>query len=197
MTTQVAKHTNRRSIAPDFLQKVLRPYLGFETDYLKSAELQSHCNDDSFEIGDPIFKMKGHYEINDSCYIQSTGHFNAAEFIMCFNQLAYLSIAETIKTRCFSDTDFQGIKPTFKEKYGQVSEGDFFEKQLSSMLIIKSDMTFKRPIHAASFYAELSINRVFYRQGTFFADTICVFNDHKNGHAEGSILMAYSPKVAG
>ena len=39
---------------------------------------------------------KGRFSIPESCYIDSTGHFNAVEFNICYNQLAYVLFAGCI-----------------------------------------------------------------------------------------------------
>jgi len=38
----------------------------------------------------------GNFTIGDSAYIRSTGHFNAVELIICFNQLAYSAFAPAV-----------------------------------------------------------------------------------------------------
>ena len=40
-----------------------------------------------------LISAKGRFSIPDSCYIDDTGHFNAVEFNICFNQLAYVPSA--------------------------------------------------------------------------------------------------------
>ena len=39
---------------------------------------------------------KGRFSIPESCYIDDTGHFNAVEFNICYNQLAYVLFAGVI-----------------------------------------------------------------------------------------------------
>src|ERR1041384_5399948 len=76
------------------LAEVMRVYLP-HCRYLKSAELAAT----------PELTAIGRFEIGDSCYIDDTGHFNAVEFNICYNQLAYYLIAKTVQ---------EGLLPAFQ-----------------------------------------------------------------------------------
>ncbi|MGW6540873.1 FcoT family thioesterase [Streptomyces sp. NPDC055051] len=41
----------------------------------------------------------GMFTIPEPCYIDDTGHFNAVEFNICYNQLAYYTLAAMIRDR--------------------------------------------------------------------------------------------------
>ena len=46
---------------------------------------------------------RGEFSISESCYIAETGHFNAVEFNICFNQLSYYLIAECSHHQLLND----------------------------------------------------------------------------------------------
>ena len=70
-------------IGPEFLSRVLKPYRE-HCCYLKSANFQHHKTG-----GIQGLTLHGQFSIDDSCYIDDTGHFNAVEYNICFNQIAY------------------------------------------------------------------------------------------------------------
>ena len=81
---------SRQTLEPRFVSKVLAPY--FEhTTYLKEATMIRRATHGSEKPRDLV--AAGEFHIGQSCYIQSTGHFNAVEFNICFNQLAYVTYA--------------------------------------------------------------------------------------------------------
>ncbi len=74
-------------IPEDLLVRVLEPYSYKGCRYLLDAEYQA--------TADSVYAV-GNFRIEESAYIRSTGHFNAAELILCFNQLAYSAFAPAI-----------------------------------------------------------------------------------------------------
>src|SRR5262245_56508099 len=75
-----------------FVADILRPYRA-HARYLKSAEI-THVHDKAVPQGrgkpSSLITGMGRFSIPESCYIDHTGHFNAVEFNICFNQLAYV-----------------------------------------------------------------------------------------------------------
>lgn len=76
---------DNQQIPENIFHKVLLPYQENKTKYLKKATM---INLEKKESG--LLTIIGDFEILNSCYIDSTGHFNAVEFTICFNQLAYV-----------------------------------------------------------------------------------------------------------
>lgn len=80
------------------LEEILRPYRKNAT-YLKSAAVlrwfdkppSRQDKDQDLIVG------RGTFEIPESCYIDDTGHFNAVEFNICYNQLAYVLFGKCIQ----------------------------------------------------------------------------------------------------
>lgn len=125
--------TGTAPISEDVLAKVLEPYSYKGCRYLLDAE--SRASQDSV-LAD------GNFRIAESAYIRSTGHFNAVELVLCFNQLAYSAFASAIA---------DGVIPAF---WGWTLD-DYCKHQLASMFIRTSSARFKRPINAEKFSGRL------------------------------------------
>lgn len=121
------------AIPEDILVKVLEPYSYKGCRYLIDAEYSA--------TEKSVFAV-GNFTIAESAYIRSTGHFNAAELILCFNQLTYSAFAPAI------------INEQIPQLRGW-SLDDYFNYQLPSMLIKNTSARFRRPINAQKFSARL------------------------------------------
>jgi hypothetical protein len=176
------------SLDPLFLAQILEPYRPTRTDYLKSASVIESCLDDE---GTPIVTLRGCYSIPESCYIRSTGHFNAVEFLICYNQLAYAAFGHIVRTRMVEDGRLRGVSAAAREVLGGLTYDDFRRKQLSSMLIVKTSTRFKGVLSPQRFTGELQVQKLFYRSRTCFATTYCAFQDGATGYADGEVLLAY------
>ena len=173
------------------LQQILSPYIPTNTDYLKSSQLLHTWKSESYKDGSPLIVMNGEFTIPNSCYIQSTGHFNAVEFLICYNQLAYTLFGFMLDGDYFKDPAFHKLSPKSSNALAGVSIEDYFKDQLSSMLILKAGTRFKRAIDASKFTGTLSINEFRYKRDTIFIGTTCSFIDDNGGQAEGEVLLAY------
>ncbi|MHA7665967.1 FcoT family thioesterase [Mycolicibacterium sp. HS_4_1] len=120
-------------IAEDLLARVLEPYSYKGCRYLIDA--QYRATDDSM-------LAVGNFSIPEPVYIRSTGHFNAVELVLCFNQLAYSAFAPAV-----ARGEVAGMRGWSVEQY--------FEHQLPSMLIRATSSRYKRPINAQKFSARL------------------------------------------
>ncbi|MFB9903917.1 FcoT family thioesterase [Allokutzneria oryzae] len=151
----------------ELLERVLLPYK-VDCRYLCSVEPE----------GDKA--VRGEFTIPESCYIDDTGHFNAVEFNICYNQLVYYLIARTV---------LEGRVPEFA---GWTME-DFWRKQLPDILIARFESRFKRPINARSFSGEVAFTSLSLRRGTrsmLLAHTDVSFWDVDGGSAQGAVLLA-------
>lgn len=120
-------------IPEDLLVKVLEPYAYKGCRYLIDAEYKATENS---------VLAYGNFTVPESAYIRSTGHFNAVELLLCFNQLAYSAFAPAI------------VNEEIPVLVGWSIE-DYFNYQLPSMLIKTTSSRFRRPINAHKFSARL------------------------------------------
>lgn len=120
-------------IPEDLLARVLEPYSYKGCRYLDDAQYSA--------TGDSMYAT-GRFSIPEPVYIRSTGHFNAVELVLCFNQLAYSAFAPAVH-----DGRIDGLRGW--------SLDDYFANQLSSMLIRGTSSRYKRQINAQKFAGRL------------------------------------------
>ena len=165
------KNIQTEHVSPAFLSRVLTPYRK-HCCYLKNANFQSQP-----EFGIKGLTMHGEFKIDDSCYIDDTGHFNAVEYNICFNQIAYLHLAHCIEN---------GLIPELAD----FELDSFFEKQLSHFLIAGIGSSFQSFINARHFYGMFGINSIKKTSKCTFIKTYCLFSDDEKGRSKGEVTLA-------
>jgi hypothetical protein len=156
------------------LSRVLAPYRD-SCRYLRSADLIEHADG---------VAARGDFGIAESCYIDDTGHFNAVEFNICYNQLSYYLAAKCVRDGLLS-------------AFATWSMDDYWERQLSSMLILRFSSRFRRAINPRSFEGEVvfqepMISKPRGRPAVMYMGTTCAFRDGDGGAAEGEITVAFT-----
>lgn len=171
-----------RLAEPSLLARVLQVYKP-HCRYLKSATMGFKPG----ESGSRHTSCAGEFEIPESCYIDSTGHFNSVEFNICYNQLAYYAIAKLItdgSTQVFRDWTID----------------EFWDRQLPNILIIDFRSTFRRAMRGQLFSGELEIVKIAERErgGTLppviFLDTVCRYWDAGGGYCHGEVKVAITDR---
>jgi len=157
----------KAEVEQEFLDKILIPYRE-NSCYLKKAAI---------EEGNTGFIITGELMIPESCYIDDTGHFNAVEYNICFNQLTYVYLGYCIKHQLIPELV-------------NYSEELFFEKQLSNILIANLNSSFQSTINAKHFYGMLGIKSIRKTSKCTFIKTYCYFHDDKNGKSKGEVTLA-------
>lgn len=169
--TEIKQNIVRTSIEDSFVQKVMKPYRT-NTTYLQSAEFVQKP-----EEGLSGLTMEGVFNIPESCYIDDTGHFNAVEYNICYNQIGYVFLGHCIK---------HGLIPALSA----YDEATFFEKQLSNILIVKIASSYKKPINPKQFYGTYGIKSAMVKSKCVFLETYCNFHDEGVGKSQGEVLLA-------
>uniref|UniRef100_F8TTI0 (2E)-enoyl-[ACP] glycyltransferase n=1 Tax=uncultured Acidobacteria bacterium A3 TaxID=1036853 RepID=F8TTI0_9BACT len=157
-------------VDPQTLAQVLAPYKP-HCQYLRTAVVEYAGT------ADTVAAATGRFSIPESCYIASTGHFNAVEFNICYNQLTYCLLAKCIEDnalRCFD-----GWTPA-----------DFRRRQLSDFLIARFFSSFHKPLAGLSFEGRVAVVKIAVRRDQTFMKTICRFDDDRGGAAEGGATIA-------
>jgi hypothetical protein len=85
--------------------------------------------------------------IPESCYIDDTGHLNAVEANICYNQMLYYVIAKCIE---------EGLAPEFDGW----TLPDYWDRRLGAVLIVRLQSAFQRPIDPRHFFGEFTLGRV-------------------------------------
>lgn len=170
-------------ISAELLSRVLTPYFP-HCRYLVCAHLevppvydQNNGNGTAGKRSKGI-QAHGAFTIERSCYGNNTGHFNAAEFIICFNQLAYSMIAQSIILGHMAELGLEGL------------EG-FQAAQLQGILIGRvRELSFKRQINPKRFTGSVRIENVIARGGTTFYSLGGNFKDDVDGYSAGEMTIA-------
>jgi len=157
-----------------FTNKVLTPYFQ-HSRYLQRAWFQQS------ETLDPqSLIMSGEFSIPESCYIDDTGHFNAVEYNISFNQICYVHLAHCIKNALIPElSDYDMDK--------------FFEKQLPNVLIAKLTSSYQSQMNAKHFYGTYGINTIKKTSKCTFIKTYCHFYDDDKGKSTGEVTLAVLP----
>ena len=174
------------AIAGEFTAEILKPYRENAT-YLKAAEI-TEVNDKTAIAGtdQKLITGKGRFSIPESCYIDSTGHFNAVEFNICYNQLAYVLFAGCINAGVMG-------KVRAVQGAGIPTMAEFKNDQLPAMMIVALESRYFKPLDSKDFTAELSINKISAVGNAWFFFTTITFSDSQGVKAKGSVTLAYSP----
>ena len=175
-------------ITDAFLAKILTPYRD-HAKYLKSAQVLDYYEPDitgqlSGNAG-PLVTIEGNFSIAESCYIDDTGHFNAVEFNICYNQLAYVLFG-----KCIQAGIFHRVIPDWAERVNLTFD-NFLKYQLSSMFIAKIEGSFLKPLNGKNFKARLTITRILWTDQTAFVHTQISFSDTFGIKSKGPVLLAF------
>jgi hypothetical protein len=176
MTTVAAAERIRETeraieeVAPAFIDRVLTPYR-LHCQYLKRAFVEFDGRRDW-----QTMTMKGEFAIAESCYIDDTGHFNAVEFNICYNQLAYVHLAYCIEHR---------LLPAL----AAFDADSFREKQLSHFLIANINSSYHAQVNPREFFGTMRVKSA--RPTLRFAilKTECEFHDAGDGRADGEVKL--------
>lgn len=157
------------AVSDDTLEFVLTPYK-LQCRYLQSATVEKGSN------GASLVKARGRFAIAESCYIADTGHFNAVEFNICYNQLTYCLLAQSIHRQ-------------FLDVLRRWSLPEFSRRQLSDFLIIQFNSTFRKPLNARWFEGQVEIDKISVLKGNTFMKTSCSFEDSNGATAHGGAMI--------
>jgi len=158
----------------DFMKLALRPYKPHAT-YLKKAFIE--IEPDKGTLG---LAAHGEFSIPESCYIDDTGHFNAVEYNICYNQLGYVFYAYCVQQQLIpelSDYDME----------------TFWKKQLPNWLILRISSGFRRVLNAKKFYGTWGIKSVKKMKDITYMNTYCSFKDDQKGESSGEVFAGILP----
>jgi hypothetical protein len=135
----------------NILDIALAHYAAKGAVYLRAADVER-------VEGDRLV-ARGDFAIQSSSYTSDTGHFNAAEFIICANQLLSATYVFAAAQACGST-----VLNTYKDTFGK-------------LLIVEAEQKFRRMIAPASFFGEISIGKGKQTQDYAFVDADIKFGD--------------------
>jgi hypothetical protein len=191
---QTPSHRLPMAISDAFVAEILKPYRE-HARYLKSAELTQFSeealrNSDSKEC---LVTGVGRFSIPESCYIDDTGHFNAVEFNICYNQLAYVVFGKCVEAGLMHQL-WRGNVDMDSFSRHIPSYSDYKRHQLPAMLIVRvDDVRFFKPMKSDDFRAELRVERMTLLGQAGFFFTSITFSDCEGVKAKGSVVLAFQP----
>ena len=177
-------------ISNAFVAEILKPYRP-NARYLKSAEITRVSDRALYDSTstESLITGTGRFSIPESCYIDDTGHFNAVEFNICFNQLAYVLFG-----KCVEAGVLQQIWPISGKYLSSFTE--YKKHQLPAMLIVRVDgVRFFKPMKSDDFRAELTIDRMTMLGPAGFIYTTITFSDCDGVKAKGCVVLAFQPNL--
>ncbi|HJP80525.1 MAG TPA: FcoT family thioesterase [Pseudonocardiaceae bacterium] len=138
-------------------------------------------------IDDEDGQVRGFAEfaIGESCYIEDTGHLNAVEVNIAYNQMLYYLIATSVRER---------LIPVFADW----TMAEFWRRQLPDILITKLTTRFRGPIDRSRFFGQFDLRYATQRKLTrtgpalIALDTGFRFWDGRGGRADGEATIAVS-----
>lgn len=152
--------------------RVMSPYKP-QCQYLKSATLKAEGD---IEEGEYL-TGNANFQIPESCYIDDTGHFNAVEFNICYNQLMYYTIAKAVKEQSAN-------------MFCQWDMETYWRRQLPDILIVDFRSSFKRPLESNNFYGEIEFVSSRLIRAFQYINTLIRFTDDSKGYCEGAVKLA-------
>jgi len=158
----------------DLLRDVLAVYRP-DCRYLLDAEVTTN------EAGNA--KATCRFSIPAPFYIEDTGHFNAVEFNLCYNQMMYYAVAKSVR---------ENIMTPFAEW----AEDDYRSRQLADFLIVDFHSSFPRGVRSAEFWGEIDFVTVRERPSgpnwaaVIMAETTVRYWDAHGGRCTGEVRLA-------
>jgi|GEM_PF-6999318 len=130
-----------------------------------------------------VIRGRGELGICQSCYIDDTGHLNAVEANIAYNQMLYYVIAKAVKER---------LGPIFSTWTME----DYWRRQLPDILITRLTSTFGNPVNPRQFYGEVELTRAMQRRlrpdaaPLIRLDTTFRYWDDGRGQSSGAVRVA-------
>lgn len=126
-------------------QRVLQVYKT-NARYVHRAVLTRSGNGGTPRLADPSswIRIDGICGFAEPCYIDATGHLNAVEVNITYNQMLYLAMAETVRERLLPELRHWNLD-------------DFFRAQLPDVLIASYHANFRRPMKSQHYTAWFEI----------------------------------------
>lgn len=167
----------RWTLSDERLARVLSPYRD-KCKYVKrlSMEHLPVSAAGSADAAEASIAGIAELRIDESCYIDSTGHFNAVEFQICANQIMYAMGAECTRLhllRAFATMDLAG----------------YYERQLPNVLITNVTMVFKKVMNPRRFHGRVQIERAYRVRERAFWECAVTYTDDEGGLADGTIIV--------
>lgn len=170
----------RQALPRELLARVLRPYRSI-AQYVLDAECEHPDDGRQPHPDDPDswIAIESNCSIQASCYIDDTGHFNAVELNIAYNQMLYAGLAAVAEYRLLD-----ALRHWDREA--------FFRHQLPDVLIVDYHARFPRPLTPRAFRGRFEIREVLQKphKQMVLLRTECQVDCEHGGQAFASVLIA-------
>lgn len=169
-----------------FINRVLAPYRP-HARYLQGARITAFCDPagPSGAPAGPLVEIEGRFSVTENCYMNETRCFNAVEFNICYNQLAYVLFGQCIFKGLFNRQDAAW--------YGKVnlSFSKYLKHELFSLSIVQVEGAFVKPLNCNDFTATLAVQRILWAGQTATVHTHIAFSDASGIKSHGKVLLSF------
>ncbi len=131
----MSEYQNKQLVDSLYIKEILKPYW---TPFVKESYIIKNQDD---------ILLQSHLGVDKPWYCDSTGHMNAVELNLAFNQMMYIAIAQSIRLGWISSLK------DFCHDY-------FMKKYWPDFLITKIESEFKAPLLVDNFCATLRIKKI-------------------------------------
>lgn len=170
----------RAPMAAPLLERVLRPYRTISR-YVLDADCEHPADRRRPQPDQPDswIAIESRCSIPGSCYIDDTGHFNAVELNIAYNQMLYAGLAAVAELRLLPDLLAWDLEA-------------FFRHQLPDVLILDYHARFPRPLDPRAFRGRFEIREVLPKphKQMVLLRTHCRVECERGGHAEADVVIA-------
>lgn len=149
-------------VEPELIDRTLACYFP-SVRYLSDARVEYTVDGQPIatEIGSCYAIARANFLGKPAWYIRDTGHLNAIEFNICYNQIAFVLLAQCIEVGA--------LAPLCRH----LPKEEFLARMLPDIVIHRYSVVFNRPMPTARFRASVGISRVVDKMGKLFLDTEC------------------------
>ncbi|MEC7584253.1 MAG: FcoT family thioesterase [Planctomycetota bacterium] len=170
-------HLGAEPVPTQLLAQVLQPYRP-DCRYVRSAQIQPPTGLTAASGRAPMVALAAACRIPASCYIDDTGHFNAVELNITYNQLLYTALAVAARDQRLPHLSWDLAA--------------FFEHQLPDVLILDYHAKFARPLDPRAFSARFEIHNAIPKphKGMLLIETRCRAWCATGGDASADVVVA-------
>ncbi|MBO6282222.1 MAG: hypothetical protein J6N49_06830 [Alphaproteobacteria bacterium] len=125
-----------KQVSEEIINKALVTYIAKNTRYITGAQIDKT---------DTTINLTADFAIKESCYLSpSSGHFNAVEALMCFNQMLYVAL-------------LGGIQEKMYPFYEHITPDEFNEHRRKVYLLEFEKIKFKKQINNEFFHGRIEL----------------------------------------
>ncbi len=162
-----------KKIDDSLLQRTMITYSSKNAVYLKGVYIDYKIPSGN----DEDYVARGVFSIGESCYTNDTGHFNAVEFNICYNQLMYTALAHGVSKKllnCLQDLTLD----------------EYYNKQLPDVYITRLESYYKKVIDPNDFSGVFRVKKTKKTRKLIIIKTQIEFSGYGGGLAYGEVDLA-------